>query len=51
MIVVEMLTPKESNVYSKLMLHPTYDSFGVEQGYKYPHFYKHSIPLEFVYLD
>ena len=28
--IVEMLTPKESNVYSKLACRTSYDSYGVE---------------------
>ena len=42
--MVRFLTPKESNVYSKWIFHPTYDSFGVEQGHERLNFYKHAIP-------
>jgi hypothetical protein len=47
--MLEILTPKESNVYSKLTCLSSYDSFGVEHGFKHPNFYKHAIPLELVY--
>jgi len=43
----EMLTPKESNVYSKWIYPPTYDSFGVAHSYEHFDFYKHTIPLGF----
>jgi hypothetical protein len=42
--MAEMLTPKESYVYSKLIFRPLYDSFGVELGLGHHHFYKHTIP-------
>jgi len=42
--MVEMLTPTESDVYSKLIFRPPYDSFGVEHGYQCLDFYKHSLP-------
>jgi len=38
------MTPKESNVYSKLTFHQPYDSFGVERGSDFCNFYKHTIP-------
>ena len=41
---IGLQTPKESNVYSKLMLYLIYDSFGVERWYEYLFFYKHAIP-------
>ena len=43
--MVEMPTPKESNVYSKVRCRPACDSFGVEPGYERSIFYKHAIPL------
>ena len=42
---VSMLTPKESNVYSKLRSRTPYDSFGVERIFGRIIFYKHAIPL------
>jgi len=41
--IVEMLTPKESNVYSKLACRTSYDSYGVEHGYGRYNSYKHTI--------
>ena len=43
--MVEMPTPKESNVYSKVICRPVCDSFGVEPGYERSIFNKHAIPL------
>ena len=43
--MVEMPTPKESNVYSKVRCRPAYDSFGVEPGYEHSICYKLAIPL------
>jgi len=37
------LTPKESNVYSKLIYNTPYDSYGVEHRKEYLIFYKHAI--------
>jgi len=42
--IIEMPTPKESNVYSKVICRPVCDSFGVEPGYECSIFYKHAIP-------
>ena len=42
--IVEMPTPKESNVYSKVRCRPACDSFGVESGYERCICYKHAIP-------
>ena len=42
-IMVELLTPKESNVCSQWTFLPPYDSFGVERGYEHIHVYKHTI--------
>jgi hypothetical protein len=42
--MVENLTPKESNVYSKLRYLPTCDSEGVEREQERRYFYKHAIP-------
>ena len=42
--MLEMLTPKESNVYSKLIHWSTCDSFGVEPDYERYIYYKHAIP-------
>jgi hypothetical protein len=39
--MVEMLTPKESNVYSKLICLPTCDTEGVERECKRRYGYKH----------
>ena len=43
-ILINTLTPKESNVFSKWMLFPTYDSYGVEHINDRRNFYKHAIP-------
>ena len=43
--MVEMPTPKESNVYGKVRCRPVYDSCGVESGYERCICYKHAIPL------
>ena len=43
--MVSILTPSESNVYSKLVFRLPYDSFGVERVLKRINFYKHAIPL------
>jgi len=51
LITHAILTPKESNVYSKLVFNQLYDSFGVEHGYGRYHFYKHAIPLGLVSLS
>ena len=42
--MIEMPTPKESNVYGKVRCRPACDSFGVEPGYERSIFYKHAIP-------
>jgi ribosomal protein L32E len=42
--MVEIMTPKESNVYSKLRSLLTYDSERVEREFESPYFYKHAIP-------
>jgi hypothetical protein len=42
--MVEIRTPKESNVYSKLIFLLTCDSEGVEREYECRFFYKHAIP-------
>jgi len=43
-IIVDILTPKESNVYSILICRSTYDSYGVEHGYERHKSYKYTIP-------
>ena len=43
-IKIEVPTPKESNVYSKVRYRPACDSFGVESGYERSICYKHAIP-------
>jgi len=43
--LVSILTPLESNVYSKLEFYPLSDSFGVERVFERINFYKHAIPL------
>jgi len=45
--MVSILTPTESNVYSKMAFHPPYDSFGVERVFERTNFYKHAIPPGF----
>jgi len=42
--LVSILTPSESNVYSKLGFRTPYDSFGVERVFERINFYKHAIP-------
>jgi hypothetical protein len=42
--MVEMLTPKEANVYSKLICFLLCDSEGVEREYERRYIYKHAIP-------
>jgi hypothetical protein len=42
--MIEILTPRESNVYSQMRFHPPYDSFGVEHRDEDINFYKHAIP-------
>jgi len=42
--MIEMPTPKESNVYCKVRCRPACDSCGVESGYERSIFYKHAIP-------
>jgi len=48
LIIINMLTPKESNVYRKMKSVPIYDSFGVERGNDYSICYTHAIPLGLV---
>jgi hypothetical protein len=47
--LIAVLTPKESNVYSKLTLRLPYDSFGVEYMFVHLNSYKHAIPLGLVF--
>ena len=42
--LVSILTPLESNVYSKLGFYPLCDSFGVERVFERINCYKHAIP-------
>ena len=49
--MVSILTPSESNVYSKLGFNPPYDSFGVDRVHEHINVYKHAIPLGLVFLS
>ena len=42
--LVDMLTPTESNVYSKISCPKQYDSFGFKHGHERHNRYKHTIP-------
>jgi len=47
--MVSILTPSESNVYSKLGFRTPYDSFGVENVFERINFNKHEIPMGLVF--
>jgi hypothetical protein len=42
--MVEVMNPKDSNVYRNSIYRTTYDSEGVERGLRTFPFYKHVIP-------